>query len=234
MRPESPSRVNADFTRRVVDRAADACWRASPMPGVERRMLDRIGGEVARATSIVRYAPGSRFSRHVHGGGEEFLVLEGVFSDEAGDCPAGTYVRNPPGTSHAPFSVPGCTIFVKLWQFEAGDTEPVRLETRQAAWPPCAADGRSVLRLHAHGGIVTSLERWAANARPQRRVDPGGEELLVLEGSLHDESGDYPALTWIRHPPRGRPSPWAGPQGALVFVKTGHLGAHWLPLPTAD
>src|SRR3954470_9992491 len=51
--------LNADFSQRVVVHAARLPWVASPMPGVERRMLDRIGEEVARATSIVRYAPGS-------------------------------------------------------------------------------------------------------------------------------------------------------------------------------
>jgi anti-sigma factor ChrR (cupin superfamily) len=231
MQTGSSFRIHADFAVPVVERLADAEWRQSPMPGVERRMLDRIGGEVARATSIVRYAPDSRFSRHVHGGGEEFLVLEGVFSDEAGDCPVGTYVRNPPGTSHAPFSVPGCTIFVKLWQFQRGDTEPVRIDTRQVTWPPGTADGRAVLTLHVYGGIVTSLERWAPGARPSRAVAPGGEEMLVLEGSLHDAEGDYPPLTWIRRPDSSLRAPSAGPDGALVFVKTGHLGADWLPLP---
>ncbi|GAL13613.1 hypothetical protein JCM19233_4618 [Vibrio astriarenae] len=51
--------------------------------------LDRVGGEVARATSIVRYKPNSAFSPHTHDGGEEFFVLEGVFSDEHGDYPQG-------------------------------------------------------------------------------------------------------------------------------------------------
>src|SRR5689334_19491242 len=106
-------RLNADFAKRVAVHAAP--WTPSPMPGVARRMLDRLGDEVARATSIVRYAPGSSFSPHVHGGGEEFLVLDGVFSDEHGDCPAGTYVRNPPTSAHTPGTAAGCTIFVKLW-----------------------------------------------------------------------------------------------------------------------
>src|SRR5487761_2409392 len=119
---------NSDFDQRVVLHASDAAWSASPLPGVERRMLDRVGGEVARATSVVRYAAGSRFDRHVHGGGEEILVLEGVFSDEHGDYPAGVYLRNPPGSSHAPYSRDGCTLFVKLWQFAADDTEPVRID----------------------------------------------------------------------------------------------------------
>jgi len=120
--------LNADFSRRVLIHSEDIPWRASPMPGVDRRMLDRIGNEVARATSIVRYAPGSRFSAHTHTGGEEFIVLDGVFQDEHGDYPAGTYVRNPPTTSHTPGAEQGCTIFVKLWQFDPEDRTQFRKE----------------------------------------------------------------------------------------------------------
>jgi len=94
-----------------------------PMWGLN--MLDRIGDEVARATTIVRYAPNSHFSSHVHSGGEEFIVLEGVFQDEHGDFPAGSYVRNPPTSSHTPGSEPGCVIFVKLWQYDLDDRTPV-------------------------------------------------------------------------------------------------------------
>ena len=99
-------------------------------------MLDRIGEEVARATSVVRYAPESRFSPHTHGGGEEFLVLDGVFQDEHGDFPAGCYIRNPPGSSHTPRSLPGCTIFVKLWQFDPGDRTHVRIDTTKLPYLP--------------------------------------------------------------------------------------------------
>jgi anti-sigma factor ChrR (cupin superfamily) len=108
--------LNADFSTRVVVHAARLSWSPSPIVGVERRMLDRIGDEVARATSIVRYAPNSHFSAHTHGGGEEFFVLDGVFSDEHGDFPTGSYIRNPPSSHHKPGSGPGCTIFVKLWR----------------------------------------------------------------------------------------------------------------------
>src|SRR5258706_11731881 len=121
--------LTAAFSRRAVVHAASLAWTRSPIAGVERRMLDRMGGEVARATSIVRYAEGSRFSPHTHGGGEEFLVLDGVFQDEHGDYPAGSYVRNPPTSRHTPGSAPGCTIFVKLWQFEPADRTEVRLNT---------------------------------------------------------------------------------------------------------
>src|SRR6266851_7949802 len=120
-------RINADFTKRASVHAGESEWVHSPMPGVERRMLDRIGDEVARATSIVRYAPGSHFSPHTHGGGEEFFVLEGVFQDEHGEFPAGSYVRNPPTSRHTPGSVPGCTLFVKLWQFDPADRHQVEI-----------------------------------------------------------------------------------------------------------
>ena len=128
--------LNSDFAARAAVHAAWLPWSLSPIPGVDRRMLDRIGDEVARATSIVRYAPHSRFSSHTHGGGEEFLVLDGVFQDERGDYPAGTYVRNPPTSSHTPGSEPGCTIFVKLWQFDASDRTPVRIDTSALSFAP--------------------------------------------------------------------------------------------------
>lgn len=126
--------LNADFSQRAVVHAATLEWTPSPIAGVERRMLDRIGGEVARATTIVRYAPQSHFSRHTHEGGEEFFVLEGVFQDEHGDYPAGSYVRNPPTSAHTPGSEPGCTILVKLWQFDAADCTQLRIDTTKRAY----------------------------------------------------------------------------------------------------
>ena len=223
--------LNQDFTRRVVQYAAESVFVPSPLPGVERRMLERVGGEVARATSIVRYAPGSSFTAHTHGGGEEFLVLQGVFSDETGDHPAGTYIRNPPGTTHAPFSALGCTIFVKLWQFTPDDCAPVRIETRRASWHAGSAPGMETLSLHEHDGILTAMVRWSAHARFPLHTHPGGEEILVVDGSLHDDDGDYPVGTWIRSPRYSRHAPCAGAGGALIYVKTGHIGAPWLPLP---
>src|SRR5579863_2765724 len=130
--------LNADFSRPVVVHAARLAWTPSPIAGVERRMLDRIGDEMARATSIVRYAPASHFSPHTHGGGEEFLVLDGVFQDEHGDYPAGSYVRNPPTSRHTPGSAPGCLLFVKLWQFDPADRADLRIDTGSRAYASAA------------------------------------------------------------------------------------------------
>lgn len=155
-RTAPPLQVNADFGQRAVMRPADARWQPSPPPGVERWMLDRVGGEVARATSLVRYAPGSRFGRHVHGGGEEILVLDGVFSDDGGDHAAGTCLRNPPGSAHEPRSREGCLLFVKLRQFAADDLQPVRVATRTGPWRQGLVPGLSVMPLHEHDGISTA------------------------------------------------------------------------------
>lgn len=84
--------INTDLSQRVIQTAEQALWYESPAKDIHRRPLDRIGAEVAKATSIVRYLAGSQFANHQHGGGEEILVLEGTFSDEYGDYPVGTYL----------------------------------------------------------------------------------------------------------------------------------------------
>jgi anti-sigma factor ChrR (cupin superfamily) len=220
--------IHSDFEQRVALFTDTLPWSVSPLPGVERRMLDRVGGEVARATSVVRYAPGSRFDRHVHGGGEEILVLEGTFSDEHGDHPAGSYLRSPPGSSHAPFSVDGCLLLVKLWQFGPGDTETVRIDTRQTAWRQGLVPGLSVMPLHEHNGINTALVRWAPHTRFNTHRHPGGEEIFVLDGVFHDEHGRYPRHSWLRSPRWSQHTPFTEGEGALIYVKVGHLGAPML------
>ncbi|MGH6892288.1 MAG: cupin domain-containing protein [Dongiaceae bacterium] len=215
--------LNADFSQRVVVHAARLAWVPSPMAGVERRMLDRIGDEVARATSIVRYAQQSHFSSHTHGGGEEFLVLDGVFQDEQGDYPAGSYVRNPPTSSHTPGSELGCIIFVKLWQFEADDRMHVRIDTGKTPFSP-APDRPSVHVMPLFRGTCENvrLERWASNAHIELTAQ-GGLELLVLDGHFRDGAEDFTAQSWLRLPTGATLRAKAGAEGCKVWVKTGHL-----------
>ena len=199
-------------------------WVPSPMPGVERMMLDRIGEEVARATSLVRYAPNSEFSRHEHGGGEEFLVLDGVFSDEHGDYPAGSYVRNPIGTAHTPRVGPeGCTIFVKLHQFDENDREQFVIDTRGRAFENSDHEGIEFLPLHRFGAERVALVRWAPTMPFGHHAHDGIEEVLVLEGSYHDALGEYPAGSWIRSPAGSEHAPVSGPKGALLYLKLGQV-----------
>ena len=217
-------RLNADFSERVVIRPEDYHWVDSPMPGVERMMLDRIGDEVARATSLVRYAPNTTFSPHVHGGGEEFFVLEGAFGDEHGLYPRGTYVRNPIGTRHTPrVGEQGCTIFVKLHQFEKEDRQPVVIDTNEAQWLPGLVPGLQVMSLHECAAEHVALVKWAPDTEFQSHTHWGGEEIFVLEGRFNDEHGEYPAGSWIRSPDQSRHAPYTRAEGALIYVKVGHL-----------
>jgi len=221
-------RLNADFDQRVVIRPGDAQWVPSPMAGVERLMLDRIGGEVARATSLVRYAPGSRFSAHTHGGGEEYFVLEGVFSDESGDYPAGTYVRNPIGTAHAPHSEPGAVIFVKLHQFDKGDTVQKSLDMVGGPFQPTTTPGLTVRPLHRFASEVVAVYRLEPGAVLNTGPLPGGQEIFVLQGSLGEgaqtNASSYAEGTWIRTPPGARERLTAWDETRL-WVKRGHLHA---------
>ena len=217
-------RIHADFSKHVMLDTEVMPWEDSPMAGVHRRKLDRIGEEVARATSLVKYDSDSYFSAHTHGGGEEFLVLDGVFSDEHGDYPAGTYVRNPIGSSHTPHSKDGCVIFVKLHQFDAADTAQFSIDTASSEFLPGSGPGLTVLPLHSFEGESCALVRWAPGTKFSPHRHFGGEEIFVLEGVFSDENGDYPKGTWLRSPHMSQHNPFSK-QGCLIYVKTGHLPA---------
>ncbi|MEL7401102.1 MAG: cupin domain-containing protein, partial [Pseudomonadota bacterium] len=191
--------LNLDFSQRVVINSNELEWSQSPMPGVLLKRLARQEAERGHATSIVKYLPGSRFSAHPHPQGEEIFVLDGVFSDETGDYPAGSYIRNPEGFEHAPFSEQGCTLFVKLHQFQPGDSQTVRADTRNAEFRP-GIGGLQVLPLHDFQGESTALVFWPAGERFQPHTHFGGEEILVISGEFIDEHGRYPAGSWIRSP----------------------------------
>ena len=215
--------LNADFSQRVAIHAASLPWVPSPMAGVDRRMLDRIGDEVARATSIVRYAPNSHFSPHTHGGGEEFLVLDGVFQDEHGDFPAGSYIRNPPTSRHTPGSEPGCTIFVKLWQFDPADRTTVRTNPGKSRYVSAPdRPGIEIIPLFRDSREDVRLERWAPNAHVELPL-PGGAEILVVDGDFVEDGERFTAQSWLRLPAKAILRAKVGAQGCRVWVKTGHL-----------
>ena len=211
---------NSDFSERVLVHSDETEWTASPMAGVDRRMLDRIGDEVARATTIVRYAPGSSFSAHTHTGGEEFIVLEGVFQDEHGDYPAGTYVRNPPTSQHTPSSAPGCTIFVKLWQFDLDDRTQFRKSMEDELADP--ADGVATAVLHQDARETVTYHTLDAGAVFESSHS-GGCEILVLAGGLTEGQDVLRPGSWLRVPGETPVVATAGPEGAKVWMKTGHL-----------
>ena len=213
--------INANFAQRASAHTAETPWVASPMAGVDRRMLDRLGDEVARATSIVRYAPDSKFSPHVHTGGEEFFVLEGVFQDEHGDYPAGTYVRNPPTTRHTPGSDKGCVIFVKLWQFDLEDRKQFSIDTNAGIYEPIV-EGVSRLSLHED----TEEEVFACKLAPGARLKldaTAGLEALVLEGGFTENGEEFVEQSWLRLPSGAQSEAVAGADGAKIWIKRNHL-----------
>lgn len=216
--------LNTSLSERVVVESASLPWVDSPTAGVQRRLLERDGGEVARATSIVRYAPGSSFARHTHDLGEEIFVLDGVLSDESGSYPAGTYIKNPPGSAHAPASATGCTLFVKLRHMDPANRQRNVVDTRNAPWFPGLVPGLSVLPLAEFGTQHTALVRWAPGTQFNAHRHDGGEEIFVVKGVFEDEFGRYPAGTWIRSPHLSTHRPFSR-EGCTILVKTGHLPA---------
>ncbi|MGI9326538.1 MAG: cupin domain-containing protein [Pseudomonadales bacterium] len=207
--------LRADYDETVWDYGPnqdDATWHPSPLPGVERYLLDRDGDEVAVATSLVRYAPNSHFDPHSHALGEEYLVLEGEFADEHGRYGPGTYVRNPAGTAHTPFSDPGCVIWVKLRQFHPADQE-------QCVLCPELAElerGTEVTQLHRFAAPDDSdgakrervaLLRLANNESLELPAAYGMQELFVISGALlwqDEQTHTFGSRAWLRLGP-GRP-----------------------------
>jgi anti-sigma factor ChrR (cupin superfamily) len=215
-------RINDDFTRPVIVHAARQEWVASPAAGVDRRMLFRIGDEKARATSIVRYAPGSAFPRHTHTGGEEFVVLDGVFQDEHGDYPAGSYIRNTPGTSHVPASKDGCTIFVRLWQFRADDQAQTVRQPGEGQRVAARAGAAAATLLFDDGHEEVRFEDW----QPEANVtveNTKGLELLLVRGGLRVGKETLEPQAWVRLPPGMALDAQVSREGARVWIKRGPL-----------
>ncbi|MFQ5772889.1 MAG: cupin domain-containing protein [Kiloniellaceae bacterium] len=216
--------LNADFTKRAVVETAKMDWQASPSPTVWRKRLDLVDGEHSRVTSIVRYHARSSFPPHDHPEGEEILVLKGTFSDEHGDYPAATYLLNPPGFRHAPYSRRGCVLFVKLCQYGGDKRGHVVVDTKSATWTPGPVPGVDVLPLYQHPAHpeTMALMHFSAGAALPGHDCRGGEEIFVLDGELLDGDGRYPKGTWLRLPHGSAFAPRSN-KGCTLYVKRGHL-----------
>lgn len=214
--------INMDRSRRVVVNTARCAWVRSPAKGVWRKPLEREAAESGQVTSIVRYDPGAVFAAHAHPKGEEIYVISGQFEDEKGIYPAGSYFRNPPGSSHTPASSQGCILWVKLNMFQADDMGSLNINTSVHPWTAGLVEGLTIKHLHRFGAESTALVRWQPGTRFSNHHHPGGEEIFVLEGVFEDEHGSYPKGSWIRNPPHSQHSPFST-EGCTILVKTGHL-----------
>jgi anti-sigma factor ChrR (cupin superfamily) len=213
--------LNMNFEKKVVIATHQQPWIASPHAGVWRKPLAREDAERGHATSLVKFEAGTSFSEHDHPLGEEILVLSGIFSDHSGDYQAGSYLRNPEGYKHAPFSKEGCVLFVKLHQFAQGDDEHIVIDTKKTDWSP-GIGGLSVMPLYSYQGESTALVKWPKEERFQAHQHFGGEEVFVISGEFIDEHGRYPQGTWIRSPHLSQHCPYVE-QETIILVKVGHL-----------
>ncbi|WP_299022014.1 cupin domain-containing protein [uncultured Photobacterium sp.] len=216
------SSFNMDRHQRVVIDTTSQQWLASPSAGVWRIPLEREAAESGQVTSLVRYEPDTHFSAHYHPNGEEIFVIDGLFQDEQGDYPAGTYIRNPPGSFHAPGSDTGCLLYVKLNMFPENDSETFRLDTHNANWQPGMTQGVFILPLHGFSGEQTMMQKWQSNTFIPPHQHDGGEEIFILSGEFYDELGEYEKGTWIRNQAGSTHQP-ATREGCLMLVKTGHF-----------
>ena len=225
MAPDTHDSINGDLDRAVAVDSAGMQWSPSPSGTVWRKRLHLVGPpESGQVTSVVRYQAESSFPAHEHPDGEEILVLEGVFSDDAGDWPAGTYLLNPEGFRHAPGSVPGCLLFVKLRQYPGLDRRHVTLSTRDQPWEPAETPGIDRKTLYSQPGYsdTTRLERWAPRLDLPRMTFPGGAELFVLEGSFEADGNEYGTHWWLRLPVGATLDPTTT-AGCMLYIKEGGL-----------
>lgn len=206
--------IHQDYSQLVLLYTDEIPWHISPGGEVQRRMLERNGAESGLATSIVKYPPGARFPKHSHPGGEEFWVLEGLFSDEHGDYPAGTYVRNPVDSNHAPFSEKGCLLFVKLWQMERGQGHCVE----QLSLTPGLSSSTQTLYQDIHESVA--LKYLPAG----QMLTVSSSEILLLEGEVQVAKTRYPAYSWFRIPP-GQTLQIKVLKSTWLWMKSGHLEA---------
>ena len=215
--------LNADFSIRVAIDTENMEWETSEADGVLRKRLERIDADPEPVTTIVKYQAGSSFRPHKHINGEEIFVLEGTFSDNHGDYQAGSYLRNPPGSSHAPFSEQGCTIFVKLQQFQKDDLQYLNTKTRKQVWQAGLVSGVKVMPLHEFKHEQVALVKWEPNTSFRSHRHIGGVEMFVLDGTFEDEFGAYPKGTWLRNPANSIHTPFTKGSCCTILVKTGHL-----------
>jgi len=217
--------INGDLAVRAVADTNRMQWTPSPSGSVWRKRVHLVGPpESGQVTSVVRYEPHSTFPSHDHPDGEEILVLDGVFSDEHGDWPAGTFLLNPEGFRHRPFSEPGCVLFVKLRQFAGRERRHICVDTNTLAWEPTSIRGVACKKLYEQAGFrdVIVLERWAPETDRGVICHEQGAEFFVLDGDFDDEAGSYATRCWLRLPAGARHRP-RSVNGCTLYVKSAGL-----------
>ena len=214
--------INGDMNKFVFEDTNKMKWQQSPSGAVWRKRLHLVGpAEAGQVTSLVMYEANSDFHAHSHPGGEEILVLGGTFSDERGDFTAGTYLLNPDGYEHTPFSKDGGIIFVKLRQYPGNDRSQIVVDTQNKEWIE-SVPGISIKMLYSEHGFPEemSLQKWEQGASPGEITYLNGAEIFILKGDLADQNGSYPEMSWLRYPSQTTHTP-VSPSGCELYIKRG-------------
>jgi hypothetical protein len=231
--------LNSDKTKRQLVKTSDIEWvGASQAGGVYRKMIERRGGEVARATTVVKFDPDQSFPRHTHAGGEEFVVLDGVWRDDYGSFGKYSYIRNYIGSGHTPSIGPeGCIILVKLRQMSVMSND----EPEHRNWPDLDPESvwnqgkpysnglakQTKLPLFSNELEQTAVHVWAKNSTIELEVPPRGIEIFVVDGTFSSDMGAHDKWSWCRLPNDSQSSVVFKVQtcedDVYIWTKEGHL-----------
>lgn len=226
--------VNEDYNRRAVSLSIDALWRPTQTNGVDLRILEYIPGATPRLTGQLRLDPAASPALLGENSNIEILMQRGELETQMGVYPSGLYVRLPASGDASQNQLilradqtrsvdSSGLLYFAAGQMMSSDFEQRRLDTNdESRWLPGPAEGTDVLPLHGHGSGNAMLIRWNATIGFKPRLDPMGEELLVLKGAVHDHHGHYPAGSWIRNPVDAWQS-WGAKSGTVVYYKNGHF-----------
>jgi anti-sigma factor ChrR (cupin superfamily) len=223
----SNEQINADMSKFVSMDTNSMKWQESPSGTVWRKRLHLVGpSEAGQVTSLVMYEANADFHAHAHPGGEEILVLGGTFSDERGDFTAGTYLLNPQGYEHTPFSKDGGVIFVKLKQYPGDSRSQIVVETQNKEWIESTVPGVSIKMLYSEHNYPEemSLQKWNKGASPGKLSYHDGAEILILKGSIQDEFGLHREMSWLRYPAGAEHTP-SSPEGCEIYIKRGGVSS---------
>ena len=210
--------MNSDIHQNVALTPADLDWQKFGYS--EKALLDQTSWE----SSFLKLNANQSVSDQDISIGEEYLILEGSLTFGGLIYPSGSYFRFPPTTIHSlSAGASGALIFCKSGHFTSSDTHILAVKQSDQTWRQGMADGLLVMPLYQHHHENIALVKWAPNSQFNPHVHPGGEEIIVIEGTFHDEYGAYPQGTWTRNKPYSKHTPFTKSDGALIYVKTGHL-----------
>ena len=220
--------------------ATEAQWLDTALPGIQVRIMEFVPGMRPRLAAQLRFhhnhtpLPIGRYPDL------EVLIQHGQLSSAHGNYAANGYFRLPTLDDNGDENDDGddglvvqravamqpeepAVLYLAVGQMQQSDTEWRRIDTNdENLWFAGPVEGTDVLPLHGHGSGNVMLVRWNKTAAFRTRIDPRGEELLVLNGAVYDAQGHYPEGSWIRNPIEAWQY-WGAKAGTIMYYKNGHF-----------